>query len=45
MMVETLAGVITLFLLSMVPVVGPLIKFIACMCGLGAVYNTRFGTK
>jgi hypothetical protein len=45
MMVETLAGVITLFLLGMVPFLGPLVKFVACMCGLGAVYNTRFGTK
>ncbi|MFA6548603.1 MAG: hypothetical protein WCT39_01550 [Candidatus Margulisiibacteriota bacterium] len=45
MMVETLAGVITLFLLGMVPILGPLVKFVACMCGLGAVYNTRFGTR
>lgn len=45
MMVETLAGVIILFLLGMVPVLGPLVKSIACLCGLGAVYNTRFGTK
>ena len=45
MMVETLAGVILLFLLGMVPVLGPLVKSIACLCGLGAAYNTRFGTR
>lgn len=44
MMLETLAGVILLSLIGLVPVGGFLIKMIAVLCGLGGVYKTRFGT-
>jgi hypothetical protein len=45
MMVETLSGIVILALVGLVPVGGFLVKMIAWLCGLGAVYNTRFGTK
>ncbi|MFA5183197.1 MAG: polymer-forming cytoskeletal protein [Syntrophales bacterium] len=45
MMVETLTGVLLLFLVGLLPFFGFFVKFIAGICGLGAVYLTRFGTK
>ncbi|MFA6170163.1 MAG: hypothetical protein WCW67_01495 [Candidatus Margulisiibacteriota bacterium] len=45
MMVETLTGVSLLFLVGLLPFIGFFIKFVACLCGLGAVYLTKFGTK
>ncbi|MFA5113379.1 MAG: hypothetical protein WC529_03670 [Candidatus Margulisiibacteriota bacterium] len=45
MMVETLTGIVILSLVGLVPVGGFLIKAIAWLCGLGAVYSTRFGTR
>jgi hypothetical protein len=45
MMVETLTGIIILSLVGLVPIGGFLIKAIAWLCGLGAVYHTRFGTR
>lgn len=45
MMVETLTGVTLLFLVGLVPFIGFFIKFVAGVCGLGAVYLTKFGTK
>jgi len=45
MMVETLLGVIILALVGLTPIAGFLVKLIVICCGLGAVYQTRFGTK
>jgi hypothetical protein len=45
MMTETVVGVILLGLVMLVPVLGHLVKCIAVLCGLGAVYWTRFGTR
>ena len=45
MMIETLTGIIILFLIGLVPIGGLLVKAIAMLCGLGAVCQTRFGTK
>lgn len=45
MMVETLTGIVILSLVGLVPIGGFLIKAIAWLCGLGAVYSTRFGTR
>jgi len=45
MMVETLTGIVILSLVGLVPVGGFLVKAIAWLCGLGAVYKTRFGTQ
>ena len=45
LMTETLLGVLLLSLVGFIPFVGFLVKLIACLCGLGAVYTTRFGTK
>jgi len=45
MMVETLTGVTLLFLVGLIPIIGFFVKFFAALCGLGAVYLTKFGTK
>ena len=45
MMTETLVGVILLSIVGLVPVGGFLVKMIAVLCGLGGVYETRFGTR
>lgn len=45
MMVEALAGIILLMLVGLVPIGGFLVKMIAALCGLGGVYQTRFGTR
>jgi hypothetical protein len=45
MLVETLTGVILLCLVGLVPILGALVKAIAALCGLGAAYWTRFGTR
>jgi hypothetical protein len=45
MMTETLVGVVLLSIVGLVPVGGFLVKMIAVLCGLGGVYETRFGTK
>ena len=45
MMVETLTGIVMLALVGLVPVGGFLIKMIAALCGLGGVYESRFGTR
>ena len=45
MMTETLLGVLLLSLVGFIPIAGFLVKLIATLCGLGAVYTTRFGTK
>jgi hypothetical protein len=45
MMIETLIGIIILSLISLVPIGGHIIKLIAVLCGLGGVYETRFGTR
>jgi hypothetical protein len=45
MMVETLVGVVLLSLVGFVPIGGLIIKIIAALSGLGAVYQTRFGTR
>jgi hypothetical protein len=44
MMVETLTGVILLFLVGLVPIGGALVKAIILCWGLGGVTLTRFGT-
>jgi len=44
MMVETLTGIILLCLVGLIPLGGTLLKIIVALCGLGAVYWTRFGT-
>ena len=38
-------GILVLFLVSRVPVVGPLLGFLAMMIGLGAVLITRAGQR
>lgn len=43
--VETLAGILLLALVSLVPILGGLIKAIVCLGGLGAVTLSRFGTQ
>ena len=45
MMVETLAGVILLCLVGFVPIAGYVAKMVALLCGLGGIYQTRFGTR
>jgi hypothetical protein len=45
MMVEALVGVVLLGLVAFFPLIGPLVKIIASLSGLGAVYWTRFGTR
>jgi hypothetical protein len=45
MMVETLIGIVLLSIVGLVPVGGFIIKMIAVLCGLGGVYQTRFGTN
>jgi hypothetical protein len=45
MMLETLCGVVILYLVSLIPIIGWAIKFIACLLGLGSVVLTRFGTR
>lgn len=45
MMVETLVGVILLGLVAFFPLIGLLVKLLASLAGLGAVYWTRFGTR
>lgn len=45
MMTETIIGVILLGLVLLVPFLGHLVKLIAVLCGMGAVYWTRFGTR
>lgn len=45
MMVEALIGVILLCLVGLIPIAGFLVKMMAGLCGLGGVYQTRFGTR
>jgi hypothetical protein len=45
MMTEALTGVVILFLVGLIPIGGFLVKMIAVLCGLGGVYQTRFGTR
>ncbi|MDD4178478.1 MAG: hypothetical protein PHH14_00295 [Candidatus Margulisbacteria bacterium] len=45
MMTECLTGVVLLWLIGLVPIGGLLVKLIASLTGIGAVYWTRFGTK
>lgn len=45
MMFETLAGVALLWLVGLVPFIGFLVKVFAVICGLGGVYQSRFGTR
>ena len=45
MMAETLTGIVLLALVGLVPIGGFMIKALAFLCGLGAVYQTRFGTR
>ena len=45
LMVETMVGVILLSLVGLIPIGGHLIKLIAILCGLGGVYQTRFGSR
>ncbi|MBN3033492.1 MAG: hypothetical protein JW873_05290 [Candidatus Saganbacteria bacterium] len=45
MMTETVAGIVLLSIVGLVPVGGFLVKMIAALCGLGGVYETRFGTR
>lgn len=45
MMTETLIGIVLLSLAGLIPVGGLLVKMIAVLCGLGAVYRTRFGAR
>lgn len=45
MMFETLTGAIILFLVSLVPVLGALVKAVLALAGLGAVLITRFGCQ
>ena len=42
--VDVIVGIIILFLASLVPVIGPVIKLIFAVAGFGAVMKTRFGT-
>jgi hypothetical protein len=45
MMVETLIGVTFFWLVGLVPFIGFMVKVFAVICGLGAAYQTRFGTR
>ncbi len=45
MMTEALTGIVILFLVGLIPIGGFLVKMIAVLCGLGGVYQTRFGTR
>lgn len=45
MMTETLIGIILLSLVGLIPIGGFLIKGIVVFCGLGGVYQSRFGTR
>ncbi|OGB89814.1 hypothetical protein A2625_05110 [candidate division WOR-1 bacterium RIFCSPHIGHO2_01_FULL_53_15] len=45
MMAETVTGIVLLSIVGLVPVGGFIIKMIAVFCGLGGVYQTRFGTR
>jgi len=42
--VDAILGIIILFLISFVPIVGPVIKVLFVTAGFGAVLTTRFGT-
>ena len=42
--VDAILGILILFLIGFVPIVGPVIKILFLMAGFGAVLTTRFGT-
>ncbi len=42
--VDAILGILILFLIGFVPVVGPIIKSLFLLAGFGAVLTTRFGT-
>lgn len=41
---DAIIGILTLFLIGFVPVVGPVVKALFLVAGFGAVLTTRFGT-
>lgn len=43
--VDVVVGILILFLIGFVPVIGPIIKMIFLIAGFGAVLATRFGTS
>jgi len=43
--VDAIVGILILFAISFVPIVGPIIKAIMVTAGFGAVITTRFGTS
>lgn len=45
MLTEVICGMVLLFLLELVPVVGPLVKWIAVTMGFGSAVMTKLGTK
>ena len=42
--VDAILGILILFLIGFVPIVGPIIKILFVLAGFGAVLTTRFGT-
>lgn len=42
--VDAILGILILFLVGLVPVVGPIVKILFLVAGFGAVLTTRFGT-
>ena len=42
--VDAILGILILFLVGLVPVVGPIVKVLFLVAGFGAVLTTRFGT-
>jgi hypothetical protein len=42
--VDAVLGIVILFLIGFVPLVGPVIKALFLVAGFGAVITTRFGT-
>jgi len=44
MMIEVFIGLLLLFIIGFLPILGWLVQLIASLCGLGSVMVTRFGT-
>jgi hypothetical protein len=45
MMAEVIVGLILLWIINMIPVIGGVVNAVVAVCGLGAAVATRFGTK
>ena len=42
--IDAILGILVLFMIGFVPIVGPIVKVLFLTAGLGAVLTTRFGT-